>query len=378
MNFAPVVDINSNPRNPIIGIRSFGEDPETVLTFGERALKGYQQAGIMATLKHFPGHGDVELDSHEGLPIIHKSLVELEQVELLPFARLSLSSDLVMTGHLLVPALDGEHCSTLSAKTINYLREKIGFQGAIITDSLVMQGVLKTCQTVDEAAIQALNAGCDILLLGGMQLNAGHVTFELTVNDIQRIHRSIIDAVKSGRVSEARVNEALDKILKLKERSIINHPQPINRVNHHALAQEIASKALTSISNECHEVSSLSEKKIAFFAPKFLQESINQTSLLQIGYSTQVYYFEEIENAKDCAETADILIACSYNAWKNFSLAQQIQVLLDTNKPLILLVLRDPLDASLFPTANLIFTTFSPTVPSLEAVFKKLQSSKDN
>jgi beta-N-acetylhexosaminidase len=251
MNFAPVVDVNSNPRNPIIGTRSFSEDTETVVIFGEYALKGYKQAGIMATLKHFPGHGDVEIDSHTALPIIHKSLEELKQVELLPFAKLAASADLVMTAHLLVPALDEKQCSTLSEKTLSYLKNEIGFQGVIISDSLVMQGVLKTCQTTDEAAIQALNAGCDILLLGGMQLIDGHATLELTVNDIRRIHQSITDAVKSGRVSEARVNQALEKILRLKERYLsaqASHPQPINLVEHQAISQKIASKALKSTS----------------------------------------------------------------------------------------------------------------------------------
>jgi beta-N-acetylhexosaminidase len=181
MNFAPVVDVNINPRNPVIGIRSFSDNPETVVAFGKRALQGYNRAQIIATLKYFPGHGDVEVDSHEDLPIVNKPIEELEQVELLPFARLASSADTIMTAHILVPALDAENCSTLSEKTLSYLKTTLGFQGVIITDSLVMEGVLKKCRTVDEAAIQALNAGCDILLLGGKQLVGGHTNLELSV-----------------------------------------------------------------------------------------------------------------------------------------------------------------------------------------------------
>lgn len=166
MNLAPVVDINSNPQNPVIGVRSFGDTPEVVLAFGKKALQGYRQAHIIAVLKHFPGHGDVRVDSHEDLPIIHKSMEELKQVELLPFAKLAASADAVMTAHLLIPALDPENCSTHSEKTLAYLKNTLGFQGVVITDSLVMEGVLKKCYSVDEAAIQALNAGCDVLLLG--------------------------------------------------------------------------------------------------------------------------------------------------------------------------------------------------------------------
>lgn len=217
MNLAPVVDVNSNPRNPIIGVRSFGETPEIVVAFAEKALEGYRQAGMIATLKHFPGHGDTEIDSHLDLPIVRKSIEELEEIELSAFRQLSGMAPVVMTAHLLVPALDVDHCSTLSSKTLSYLRNEIGFEGVIISDSLVMQGVLKRCQSVDEAAIMALNAGCDILLLGGKQVNGEH-TLELTVEDIKRIHSSLAKAVEENRISEERLNQAVDRILALKKR----------------------------------------------------------------------------------------------------------------------------------------------------------------
>ncbi len=218
MNLAPVVDVNSNPLNPVIGMRSFSSNAETVLAFGSEALNGYKQAHIIATLKHFPGHGDTSIDSHEDLPIIHKSKEELNKVELLPFAGLAKDADAVMTAHILVPAFDTENCSTLSEKTLTYLRETIGFQGVIVSDSLVMRGILKKCHTVDEAAIQALNAGCDLLILGGKLLSGEYKGFELTALDVQRIHRSLIKAVKMGRISEERVDQAVQRILDLKSR----------------------------------------------------------------------------------------------------------------------------------------------------------------
>ena len=104
MNLAPVVDVNSNPRNPVIGVRSFGDEAETVFAFGKKALSGYRQAQIIATLKHFPGYGDVAVDPHGDLPIVRKSKKELERVELLPFAKLASSADAIMTAHILVPA----------------------------------------------------------------------------------------------------------------------------------------------------------------------------------------------------------------------------------------------------------------------------------
>ena len=216
LNFAPVVDVNNNPKNQVIGTRSFGNDPEKVALFGSNALQGFKKAKIMATLKHFPGHGDVEVDSHVDLPMIHKSIEDLEKIELLPFSKLASSADMIMTAHLLVPAFDKDNCSTLSEKTLNYLKNKIGFQGVIISDSLVMEGVLKKCQTIDEAVIQAFNAGCDILLLGGKQLIGGNANLELSVEDVKRIHSSIVNGIKSGRISEKRLHQAIEKILKLK------------------------------------------------------------------------------------------------------------------------------------------------------------------
>lgn len=383
MNLAPVVDINSNPRNPVIGVRSFGESPETVLVFGEQALNGYKEAGVIATLKHFPGHGDTATDSHEDLPIVHKSKEELEQMELLPFAKLAASADAIMTAHIIMPAFDQDSCSTLSEKTLGYLRDTLGFEGVIVSDSLVMEGVLKKCQTVDEAAIRALNAGCDLLILGGRLLSGERAGFELTVSDVKRIHRSIIEAVKDGRLSEERINQAAQKILDLKNRYLasakeanppIDLSQVVNLEAHNAVAKKIASMALKTLKNE--PVPSLHDKTISVFAPQLLQDSLDQTTLLK---ATSCYFKglspteDEIEAAKQAATTADVIFICSYNAWKNPSQITLIQALLDLKKPTVLVVTRDPLDALLFPQANLVFKTFSPTPLSIQAVCESLK-----
>jgi beta-N-acetylhexosaminidase len=249
VNLSPVVDVNINPRNPIIGIRSFSDSPETVVTFGRKALEGYRQSGTIACLKHFPGHGDVEVDSHHDLPLINKSMEELRRVELKPFAELASETDTIMTAHILVPALDPDNCSTLSKKTLDFLRLDLGFKGVIIADSLVMQGVLKKCGSVDEAAVQALNAGCDILMFGGRQLIDGTNT-ELTVTDIRRIHHSVVEAVKSGRVSEDRLNQAVEKVLQLKNKYLAKQApaqeiaRAVKTAEHEALSKKIASLSL--------------------------------------------------------------------------------------------------------------------------------------
>lgn len=218
MNLAPVVDVNSNPRNPVIGNRSYGDNPEDVIKFAGMALEGYRKAGMIATLKHYPGHGDVEIDSHEALPLINKSIEEMEKNELLPFRKLAPQAEMIMTAHLRIPSMDEKHCATYSKKIQDYLREDIGFKGVIITDSLVMKGALEDYPTIEEAAIAALQAGTDILLLGGSQLVGGQIAFELKVADIQRIHAALVSGVKSGEISEERLNSAVKRVLDLKER----------------------------------------------------------------------------------------------------------------------------------------------------------------
>lgn len=220
MDLAPVVDVLSNPNNMVMKDRIFGETADLVTTFGEKMLLGMHRAALFTSLKHFPGLGDVERDTHEDLPVTYRSLAELEAVEFVPFTKLSSQTDAIMVAHLLVPALDPDHCSSLSAKTIGYLRDTIGFQGVVMTDSLVMKGVLKKCGSVDEAALQALVAGCDILLLGGQLFSEGRVIFELTVDDIVRIHHFLVDAVKNGRIPEQRVDDAVQKIMRLKQRIV--------------------------------------------------------------------------------------------------------------------------------------------------------------
>jgi beta-N-acetylhexosaminidase len=210
INFAPVVDIYDDQGLGIIGDRSYGSSAEIVIKFAMQSIEGFHDSGIMTTLKHYPGHGSVSVDSHLGLPILSKSLEQLREKELRPFAELSNVADLIMTGHILVPDIDPDNCATLSKKLLTLLRDELGFKGVIISDSLVMQGVLQCCGTVDEAAIRALAAGCDILLLGGKQFNGGS-EFELTADDIARIKKSIIQAVIEGRIDEIRIDQALKR-----------------------------------------------------------------------------------------------------------------------------------------------------------------------
>ncbi len=219
INFAPVVDVNNHSSNSIIGDRSYGNDPQRVADLAAASLRGYQKAHILATLKHFPGYGDVCCDSHLDLPVVDKTLDELKKEDLLPFEKLKNQTDAIIIAHILLPQLDCENPATLSKKILSYLRDEMRFQGLIIADSLIMQGVLKSCHTPEEAAIQALLAGCDMLILGGRLLNE-EAKMELTVEDNERVFHAIVDAVRKGRIGEGRIDSAVQRILEMKQKYI--------------------------------------------------------------------------------------------------------------------------------------------------------------
>jgi len=164
-NFAPSLDVNTNPKNPVIGDRSFGSDPKKVAELGIAWAKGLESAGVMASVKHFPGHGDTALDSHLELPVVDKPLAVLEKTELFPFckaAEAGLAS--VMSAHIRFPQLDPEHPATLSPKILTgLLREKLGFQGVVVTDALDMQAITRH-YPLEESAVRAIQAGADMIL----------------------------------------------------------------------------------------------------------------------------------------------------------------------------------------------------------------------
>src|SRR5829696_10536414 len=168
VNYAPVVDINNNPNNPVIGYRSFGEDKNKVASFGVAYMKGMQDAGIMACAKHFPGHGDVDVDSHLDLPVISKSMPQLDSLELYPFKQLFKNGvGSVMIAHLSIPAIDTTTNlpTSLSKNNVHHLlRDELNYKGLAFTDALEMKGVSKYFPG-GEASVQALIAGNDMLCL---------------------------------------------------------------------------------------------------------------------------------------------------------------------------------------------------------------------
>lgn len=228
--FGPVADVTNNPLNPIINIRSFGGDPARVAEMVAAFVRGCQDYGALACAKHFPGHGDTETDSHTRLGTVSADLARLESVELPPFrAAVDAGVASVMTAHLAVPALDAPDVpATLSRAVLSgLLRERFGFGGLIVTDALVMGGITGTRDPL-EAAIEAIAAGCDMLLMPP---------------DPIATHQALARAVESGRLSEERVREAASRVLAAKARIHPSGTAPSGSPE--ALAATVAREALT-------------------------------------------------------------------------------------------------------------------------------------
>ncbi|MGH7783009.1 MAG: glycoside hydrolase family 3 protein, partial [Candidatus Binatia bacterium] len=284
--YAPVLDVNNNAGNPVINVRSYGEDPETVARFGVEFIQGIQSQNVLATAKHFPGHGDTNVDSHRGLPIIDHSLASLEKTELVPFrAAIKGGVSSIMIGHIALPQIDGEEIkplreykggdaepgseivkqtatipATLSEKVqTELLRKDMGFNGLIVTDAMSMSGLTIYFDQA-EAGVRAFLAGADILEKPA---------------DVDAMINGLIAAVKSGRITEDRLNDSVRKILAWKyELGLVkSRLTPIDQIDKivsgkesETLANEIAAKAITLVRNDENAIPLDRTKRIAVLA----------------------------------------------------------------------------------------------------------------
>ncbi len=207
MNYAPVLDINSNPNNPVIGDRSFGADAELVRELGIQTMKGMQSEEVIPVVKHFPGHGDTSVDSHIGLPRVDHGMDRLKGFELVPFAdAIEEGTDVVMVAHILFSKIDPENPSTLSKAIItDLLKEDLGFKGVVITDDMTMGAIIEN-YSIGDAAVKSILAGSDIV---SVCHNYSNIVEAVT---------SIKNAVEEGVITEDRIDESVYKILKLKNK----------------------------------------------------------------------------------------------------------------------------------------------------------------
>jgi beta-glucosidase-like glycosyl hydrolase/CubicO group peptidase (beta-lactamase class C family) len=298
VNYAPVVDINNNPDNPVINYRSFGEDKYKVALMGTRIMKGMQDAGVMACAKHFPGHGDVAVDSHKDLPVINKSFDQLDSLELYPFRQLiSEGVGSVMVAHLSIPAIDStpNQPTSLSRKNITgLLRNQLGFKGITFTDALEMKGVAKYYPQ-GEAAVQSLIAGNDMLCLPG---------------DIKGSIKKVKKAIRQGQLSWSAIDEKVKRVLLAKYNLGLDTLHPIEPAHLTAdlnaevstLKKEVYRNAITLLRQSAAELLPLpAGKKIAYIGIG-LQQAGHFATQLQAGWSTDCFYFSYADSEAKAQE----------------------------------------------------------------------------
>lgn len=226
LNFAPVLDVNSNPNNPVIADRAFGDNAEIVSEMGIIMMQGMQDEGVITSVKHFPGHGDTDVDSHEQLPVVNKSRQELEETEFIPFeTAVNTGVDMVLMAHIKLPELGIDVPASFSKDAVDILRDDWHYDGVIITDDLTM-GAITENYDMEEVTVDAVKAGVDILMIAHEK--------ELLEAGIEGVK----SAVENGEITEDRIDESVQRILKLKEDYDVDN-QPADSISIDELNEKI-------------------------------------------------------------------------------------------------------------------------------------------
>lgn len=379
VNFAPVVDVNNNPRNPVINTRSYGEDPQMVARLASAYIRGLESAGVSATIKHFPGHGDTDVDSHLGLPIIKHPRARLNEVELVPFrAGIAAGADAVMTAHIELPELDPtpNTPTTLSAPIVQgLLRKELGFKGLIYTDSMGMAGVAALYEP-DEAAVRAVKAGNDVILHSP---------------DDGAAFRGVVAAVKAGEIPQAQIDASVERILRAKARANLHRNKMVNldqistvvgTRRNQAVADEVSERSITLVKDTRGQVPLRvpRESQVLYlsvldfpsgwriaapsrtFIPELRQRWPNVTAIELSDRTTPA----ELELVRAMAPRFDLVIASVFvragSASGRMDLSEPLQRLLNgfgrSNRPFVAIFFGNPYVAMYMPDLPAVMLTY--------------------
>ncbi len=385
MNLAPVLDVNSNPLNPVIGTRSFGGSPELVVQMGLPMIETYREQGVIATAKHFPGHGDTDVDSHYGLPTVPYSLDRLWAVELAPFqAAADAGVDVIMTAHVAFPAIDPRPGmpATLSSLVLgDLLCTQMGFDGVIATDSLGM-GALSNVYDESEAAALALQAGADLLMFGN---DPGH-----TPAEARAAYAHVLGLVQSGAIPLERVEASVRRVLRLKVRYGLLTWQPVDpevaarscgTAEHRAAALQVALDSITLLAND--GLLPLSAERSALLVVPETVAGLDSTlraylpslDLIVVSLDPTA---EQITAALAQAANADVIVVATWDATWHAGQVSLVQAL--AGRPLVVVALNTPYDltplqaAGVTPSAYV--CTYNDIPPSLEALAMVLSGNE--
>ncbi len=388
-NLAPVVDINNNPKNPVIGVRSFGEDPQKVTEMAKQSMLGMQAGGVMTTLKHFPGHGDTSVDSHLDLPVISHDLDRLHEVELLPFKEcIDAGADAIMSAHVYFPALEKKENTpaTLSRAVITgLLREELGFEGVITTDCMEMDAIAKGIGTV-EGCVKAVEAGVDLIMVSHI-----HSLQEQAV-------LKLVEAIEAGRIEEQQIDRSIERIEELISKYTswdeINQmkdiPAFVGSEEEKEKMREIYYAGISVVNGEgtpflptdnvllvfpTNEYATMVEDKR--YATMEMAEQLGKVHKnLDILQLSKNEIEDEVEEIVEKSLKYDRIVALTLNAVQHSSQAALVYDLIGTGIPVDIVAVRTPYDAGLFPNANRMICTYEFTQPAFEAVSSFLIGNK--
>lgn len=391
-NLAPVLDVNNNPLNPVIGVRSYGEDPAHVSAFSQAAMKGMQEAGVVTTLKHFPGHGDTEVDSHLDLPTIAHDVERLFEIELLPFKEaIAAGADTIMSAHVYFPAFEKREGvpATLSKDVITgLLRNKLGYDGVITTDCMEMNAIAHTVGTA-QGAIEAINAGVDLIMVSH--------TFSTQKGTITEI----LKAVECGEISQAQIDAAARRVEKLKQKYLSWDelplmekqplvPQVVGSKEHQQQAEQVFRQGITIVKNKNqtlplstdlkHRVlvvfptnSTLMQVEDKRYSNYALQDFLHEIHpSAQFTIVSHAPTAEEIQEVVGRAKDFDTLIVGTLSASQAKEQITLIEQLYAVNKQIVVLAMRSPYDLAYLPDIPAYVATYEFTAPALRIAVKAL------
>lgn len=374
--FAPVVDVHSNPVNPIISTRAFSSTPESCARLAEAFIQGVRAGAGLSTAKHFPGHGDTDTDSHDALPTVSRSRSELEQVELLPFrAAIAAGVDAVMTAHVAYPALDGSGLpATFSSRILrDVLRDELGFQGVVVSDSLLMGAAGRE---VSARAPELVAAGVDVLL------DVSHPGVAVD---------AIVNAVQEGALRERPVQEAFERVWSMKERSVFQSHHPDTDRIPDALAERVAKASLRVSGDSAELLRGRSGIPLVVVRPHtdypdptradtatILSSASSTFNLHEVGPNPNPEQLQEILYDAKSAGTAVVAIIVKPAAWHSFGLLDWQTAFgceLISAVPSVVCVLGSPDGDRGLPAPDVRIVSFSDVEPSVRAVADHLAGS---
>ncbi len=391
VDFGPDVDVNDNPDNPIIGVRSFSDDPNIVSEYGNAFIDGLHSEGIMSAVKHFPGHGNTQSDSHTGLPVVDKSMEELLECELIPFKGIAKNSDFVMTAHISYPQITGSAGETYTSmetgeeivlpatlsKTIitDILRDEIGFEGVVVTDALDMGAVARHVDKLDSARF-AINAGVDMLLMPVNALDAESLAaLDQYIDDVTAL-------VEAGDISMQQVDDSVKRILNLKKKyGLLAEDEPkevpdvsiVGSKEHHDIEWELAKKAVTLLKNDdCLPLGDGKNVLIAcpsearILSAEFALQKLKDEGIITDETKTKIISYGNLgeADAKTALGSADTVIAITaFSGGDDINLAFLNPLFEESRKAgakFIFLSGLLPYDVTFFPEADALVACYNP------------------